>query len=313
MLNKYKILSLILLCVGVQASADVVEFEQGGILFRSDTLTVDETDVTVLGFADEGKYPQDLTIPSMIENEGVTYSVTSIADKAFFMKSLRKVDIPASVYRIGASAFAIDYSHDYTYEKHIPDTVVLRSKTPPMAWAVSEYSESETQKKYVVGDIFNVNFMTIWWPDYDIKHGSATVPGITFNGPEFREDFDSLMYNRRFIEIKSTLIVPQEALPVYKSLCSYKFDESTLTTGYTTDVWGRFKAYNTIENMENSIKGENSNQTNGIDSAMDDTSLLTSDLYDLAGRLVIRNFNGEQPDWLAPGIYIYRGRKVVVR
>ena len=52
------------------------------------------------------KYSGNITIPSTVTHNGVTYSVTSIEDQAFiYCYSLNTITIPASVKTIGAGAF----------------------------------------------------------------------------------------------------------------------------------------------------------------------------------------------------------------
>ena len=52
------------------------------------------------------KYSGDIVIPSTIENEGITYNVTSIGEKAFYScDNLNTLDIPNSVTSIGNDAF----------------------------------------------------------------------------------------------------------------------------------------------------------------------------------------------------------------
>lgn len=323
MQNKYTMISLILLCAGMQANAETVQFVQDNLIFKSDTTTAVGDDVMLLTYQYESKLTDNLIIPAVVSNEGIDYNVVSIADSAFQHNRFRKIDIPESVKRIGKMAFAIDYFFDYSPQ--FPDSVIIRSKEPPLVWTVSDlkvYADNPDgpakAKSYETSDAFNFRMPMVWGINASAVSmarlsGSPVQPGITYEGKNVEDDFDAAIPKFRFRQVSTRLFVPAEALEKYKNLCNYEINEQTLTTGYATDMWGRFRFYNTIEELENKGNGNNANQTNGIDHAVEDASCVNADLYDLTGRLVISNYDGETPDWLAPGIYIFKGRKVAIK
>lgn len=332
MLNKYKIISMMLVCAGVQANAETWQFVQDNLIFQPIDAVGNVHNVRLLTCEDRNKLTDNLIIPPVVTHEGIDYTVVSIADSAFRLHRFRKIDIPESVKRIGKMAFAINPWY-FIGQPHFPDSIIIRSSTPPQVWTVSELTEySDTPdgpvnaKSYVTSDAFNYTMPLMWGINDNaismlysmLNHDSPylidpSAPYIEYSGKNVEEIFDAAIPKFRFRQINTRLFVPAEALEKYKNLCSYEINEQTLTSGYATDMWGRFKFYNTIEELENGGAGENANQTNGINSAVEDASPANSDLYDLTGRLIISNFNGDTPDWLAPGIYIYRGRKVAIK
>lgn len=324
MLNKYKIISMMLVCAGVQANAETSQFVQDNLIFQPIDVVGNVHNVRLLTCEDRNKLTDNLIIPAVVTHEGIDYNVVSIADSAFRLHRFRKIDIPESVKRIGKMAFAINPWY-FIGQPHFPDSIIIRSSTPPQVWTVSELTEySDTPdgpvnaKKYETSDAFNYTMNLLWGgstaaADKVPMDRDPNLPYIQYIGEDVKEPFEAAIPKFRFRQISTRLFVPAEALEKYKNLCSYEINEQTLTSGYATDMWGRFKFYNTIEELENGGTGDNANQTNGIDTAVEDAASISSDLYDLAGRLVISNFNGETPDWLAPGIYIYRGRKVAIK
>ena len=53
----------------------------------------------------EPKYSGEIVIPEAIEHNGVTYSVTSIGERAFYMCYITSIKIPNSITSIETSAF----------------------------------------------------------------------------------------------------------------------------------------------------------------------------------------------------------------
>ena len=83
--------------------------------YDDDALTASVTGLTYYG----GAETFDVVIPSTVENNGVTYTVTAIADKAFKVDTntadyakISTVTIPSTVETIGASAFSTKYYYD---------------------------------------------------------------------------------------------------------------------------------------------------------------------------------------------------------
>ncbi|MCD8296131.1 MAG: leucine-rich repeat domain-containing protein, partial [Prevotella sp.] len=72
----------------------------------SEEKTVEVTAKYYNSSSNKSAYTDDVVIPSNVEYDGITYSVTNIGDYAFYYcKSLTSIDIPSSVSNIGESAF----------------------------------------------------------------------------------------------------------------------------------------------------------------------------------------------------------------
>ena len=84
------------------------DFEVDGIFY--DKLNSSEVAVTYKGdsYNSSNEYIGDVVIPSSVDYNGTTYSVTSIGNYAFRnCSSLTSIEIPNSVKGIGAKAFSI--------------------------------------------------------------------------------------------------------------------------------------------------------------------------------------------------------------
>ena len=94
---KKTLLSLLLMLLPVVASAGAVEI--GGIYYNLDS----EAKTAEVA---KNKYSGDIIIPEVVENDGQTYTVTSIGENAFYQcTNLTSVSIPESVTTIGYMAF----------------------------------------------------------------------------------------------------------------------------------------------------------------------------------------------------------------
>jgi hypothetical protein len=102
--------------LGASGSVDAIPstFEQGDLAY----LITSATTVEVTGRA-LGSVVTDINIPDTVTSNGITYSVTTIADSAFLFKFLTSVTIGNSVTTIGNLAF---YDNDLI-SLTIPDSV----------------------------------------------------------------------------------------------------------------------------------------------------------------------------------------------
>lgn len=92
----FAFIALMLLPLGASA----IDVEIGGINYW-----LEEDDRTATVESKEGGYSGDIVIPASVNYNGVSYSVTNIADVAFAYSDLTSVTIPNSVTSIGVSAF----------------------------------------------------------------------------------------------------------------------------------------------------------------------------------------------------------------
>lgn len=81
------------------------EFEAGGVWYNQIT----DTSVAVTHPPTAHYTTQNLTIPQTISHNGTNYTVTAIADSAFFdCTSLQRIDLPQTISYIGNFAFSRD-------------------------------------------------------------------------------------------------------------------------------------------------------------------------------------------------------------
>lgn len=80
------------------------EFEKEGIVYAV-TTTEETPTVEVIDYTGASK---EVSIPSNVNDAGITYTVTSIGTKAFYAKRLSSIDLPNSIVKIGSNAFAFN-------------------------------------------------------------------------------------------------------------------------------------------------------------------------------------------------------------
>lgn len=97
---------IIILCLIVCCSTIFAyDFKASGLFFNI-TSDVEPYTVEVTYDDEDGEsYTGDITIPSKVKSDGITYQVTSIGAEAFYASAITSVAIPKTVTRIGDDAF----------------------------------------------------------------------------------------------------------------------------------------------------------------------------------------------------------------
>ena len=190
--------------------------------------------ISIVAIVDGDNIPDDFSIPSVVEHNGVSYSVGAIAPSAFENKtSLKNVTIPGTVSWIGDAAFA---------------------------------------------GCSNLQSITVDNTEPPTQIGSSTVAGsrrMFTRGTEGSSIFEGVDVD------KCILYVPEESIEKYKA----------------STIWGVFK----------NIQAISATALDGI-TVTDDA---TFDVYNLQGRKVksgVTTLKG-----LTPGVYIVKGKKVVLK
>ena len=95
---------LIIMMLSVAANAFALEeIEIDGLWYE---LLTKAKEAKVIKYKNNAYYKDDIVIPETVDYDGITYSVTSIGDGAFYYCSgLTSVTIPNSVTSIGDNAF----------------------------------------------------------------------------------------------------------------------------------------------------------------------------------------------------------------
>jgi hypothetical protein len=101
-------------------ASDIFKEEIGGLRYYLYTMTKEAEVIT-----GSKKYSGKVIIPASVTHKGVSYTVTSIADKAFWNNTMTSVTIPATVTKIGYEALAF-----YLPEEDSKADIYILSKKP---------------------------------------------------------------------------------------------------------------------------------------------------------------------------------------
>ena len=99
----HKVLFVLTILIANSISASAIEFTVDGVRY---SVNNDNTTVTVAGYPSGSEPTGNLNIPESVTYGGISYSVTSISDHAFFYCSgLTNVTIPNSLTSIDEGVF----------------------------------------------------------------------------------------------------------------------------------------------------------------------------------------------------------------
>ena len=101
-------------------ASDIIKAEISGLRYYLYTMTKEAEVIT-----GSKKYSGKVIIPASVTHKGVSYTVTSIADKAFWNNTMTSVTIPATVTKIGYEALAF-----YLPEEDSKADIYILSKKP---------------------------------------------------------------------------------------------------------------------------------------------------------------------------------------
>ena len=136
------------------------DFEQGSFRYEV-TSDVNHT-VSVVEFLDWGT---SATIPSTINNSGITYTVTAIGDYAFRDRNLRDIIIPETVTSIGNGAFEMNQLTSITLPA---DITYIGRDAFHMNWELRSVTSLSTNP-------VRNPFMDAFMIDFTIPKGSAAA------------------------------------------------------------------------------------------------------------------------------------------
>lgn len=249
-----------------------------------------------------------LTLPTEAVANGVTYPVAAIGDYAFEQnKTLREVKIPEPYQTIGKFAFAgteitkmdlpasLKIIDKQAFVDMPLDTVICRAAVPPAAWCLNYSDMTMTMIWTKFGDIFHRII--------EIMHKFPAVANysdvITINDPSLDSYYDEMCQKYVNSKIEATLIVPNESMSLYK--------DATKPSGNSGEKF----SYGPWSNFENYLALED--YPGAIDNIAEDTFDYNNNIYDISGRRLVQDYDGSSPLDLKPGIYIYKGKKVMIK
>ena len=164
---KNRILSMLTFFCLVSGSAWAQTFTQGDLKF-----TVTDADAKTVSVAkDNNDIEGDLVLPSTVSNEGVTYTVTTVANNGFSSASISSLTIPATVTALGNRSFS--YCHSLT-------SITIQDSSEPLS--IVTYSDNATfyatygDKSIYIGRDITMNANTGAFPNaVSVEFGSQVT------------------------------------------------------------------------------------------------------------------------------------------
>ncbi|MEN8825778.1 MAG: leucine-rich repeat domain-containing protein [Wenyingzhuangia sp.] len=164
MMRNLEILMIALFTIGITYAQtfDTVE----GIAY-----TVTDSSAQTVAITDYSGTTTDIAISATIENQGITYAVTSIGDYAFQFSNLTSVSFPNSITSIGSSSFNSNSLTSLT----LPDSVTSIGQTA-FAFNAIQSITFPSHLEIIDSFVFQDNLLT----SIDIPEGITTVKYSAF-------------------------------------------------------------------------------------------------------------------------------------
>jgi len=163
-MRNLEILMIALFTIGITYAQtfDTVE----GIVY-----TVTDSSAQTVAITDYSGTTTDIAISATIENQGITYAVTSIGDYAFQFSNLTSVSFPNSITSIGSSSFNSNSLTSLT----LPDSVTSIGQTA-FAFNAIQSITFPSHLEIIDSYVFQDNLLT----SIDIPEGITTVKYSAF-------------------------------------------------------------------------------------------------------------------------------------
>ena len=237
----------------------------------------------------------------------MTYPVSAIGDYAFEQnKTLREVKIPEPYQTIGKFAFAgteitkmdlpasLKIIDKQAFVDMPLDTMICRAAVPPAAWCYHYSVMTMSTMRTTYGDIFHRILQVI----YSFQAANYS-DHIEINDPSQYGYYHELVNQYINGKMEATLIVPNESMSLYKDA-----DKPSGHNGekFSYGPWSDFADYLALENYPGAL-----------DNIPEETFDCNNNIYDISGRCVAQDYDGSSPIDLKPGIYIFKGKKVMIK
>ena len=165
-MKKSLLLSMLTFFCLVSGSAWAQTFTQGDLKF-----TVIDAEAKTVSVAKDNNYIEgDLVLPSTVSNEGVTYTVTTVANDGFASTNISTLTVPATVTALGNKAFR--NCHSLTY-------ITFQDGSEPLSIVCGDnasFGNTNADKSVYIGRNITTNANTGAFPNaVSVEFGSQVT------------------------------------------------------------------------------------------------------------------------------------------
>lgn len=270
-------------------TSDEYYFEKDEFLYH----IISDSEVTIAAWLGSEIYEPEIN--ETVDYDGKSYLLTGIEYRAFADTDVRKIHMPNSIRYIGEGAFMDSELEEIVISesvKEIKSDVFKRCsdnlKTIKIPEGVTKIGDEVFWSvKYLNYIDFPSTLKSIGYLVFNyVKGGNSGFHRdliIRATTPPAVDKLFGFDFRTPFLQEATKLYVPRESVELYRN----------------TPAYSSFKYILPLEEA-NVGKVENIQRPNG-------------DVYDISGRVVLRNASEEDIQRLSPGIYITGGKKIYVK
>lgn len=291
-----KIVLMVMLCMAWTLNADVFRVGDYEYVERN----TPENSVNITGYYGSNL---DVVTPAEVVYGGTTYKVVGIGEESFKGKPVRSLVVSEGIETIGVEAFAgtkLAYIVLPASMKRIGARAFLGvpvklvrclGTEPPLSQGYYSFTWTNT--------IFEIDFEHIFKSYYYSKHIDANLGkemSAADSGNANNLD-DDVVIDETTPIIDAILEVPAASMNLYAR--NFDYVEEGVDNIDWKYVWGYFYIMRTLESGVEDITAQDIDSDN-------------HDIYDVAGQVVLKGASESDLRNLPKGIYIYKGRKIII-